>query len=104
MRDSPLCREAQEQGPKLLPLNLFSAWRESGWADRVHSMTWRASIGPGQRAPGVVSRRLAVAVKDTILTRLAEPVTLGARALVEQDYTAEHVVKRALACYRKVLG
>ena len=27
MRDSPLFREAQTQGLKVLPLNLFSVWR-----------------------------------------------------------------------------
>jgi hypothetical protein len=76
MRDSPLFREAQTQGLKVLPLNLFSVWRESGWADlvhchdsRAHTMAWLALIGPGQRAPVVVSRRVAFSVKNTIFSR-----------------------------------
>ena len=66
VRGTPLFRKAQTQGLKVLPLNLFSVWRESGWADlvhchdsRAHTMAWLASIGPGQRAPVVVSRRVA---------------------------------------------
>ena len=76
MRDSPLFREAQTQGLKVLPLNLFSVWRASSWADlvhchdsRSHMMAWLALIGPGQRAPVVVSRRVAFSVKNTIFSR-----------------------------------
>ena len=75
VRGSPLFREAQSRGLKVLPLNLFSVWRESGWADlvqchdsRSHTMAWLASIGPGQHAPVVVSRRVAFSVKNTIFT------------------------------------
>ena len=76
MRGSPLFREAQTQGLKVLPLNLFSVWRASSWADlvhchdsRSHMMAWLALIGPGQRAPVVVSRRVAFSVKNTIFSR-----------------------------------
>ena len=54
IRGSPLFREAQAQGLRVLPLNLFSVWRESGWADlvhchdsRAHSMAWRPRSGRG---------------------------------------------------------
>jgi glycosyltransferase involved in cell wall biosynthesis len=76
VRDSPLFREAQSRGLKVQPLNLFSVWRESGWADlvhchdsRAHTLAWLVLLGAGQRAPVVVSRRVAFSVKNTIFSR-----------------------------------
>ncbi|MGD0578279.1 MAG: glycosyltransferase family 4 protein [Bryobacteraceae bacterium] len=75
IRGSPLFGEAERQGLKALPLNLFSVWRESGWADvvhchdsRAHTMAWLASIGPGRRVPVVVSRRVAFPVKNSVIS------------------------------------
>ncbi len=74
-RGSPLFREAERLDLRVEPLNWFAIWRKSDWADlihchdsRAHSLAWLASLVPGQRAPYVVSRRVAFPVKRRAFT------------------------------------
>ncbi|MGO9239882.1 MAG: glycosyltransferase family 4 protein [Terriglobales bacterium] len=74
-RGSPLFREAERLDLRVEPLNWFSMWRESDWADlihchdsRAHTLAWLASHVPGRRVPHVVSRRVAFPVKHRVFT------------------------------------
>ena len=73
---SPLFVEAGKQGLGVSDLSLRAVLRGSAWADlvhchdsRAHTLAWLAASLPGQRAPVVVSRRVAFAVHQTFFSR-----------------------------------